>query len=274
MNPGKSALFSLIRAGAVGVCAVALTALVYLTFSSTGDAASLIASPSSPFHPGEKLTYRLSWSNILSAGTAVLEVRAEPSKDGRELLRFVSTARSIGMVDTFYPVRDTIQSVYDLGARESLAYTMDQSHGKRKKQREYLFDQVAHKVAFTENGFQVALDIPPHAQDALSSLYYVRMADDLVPGRTVTVQVFDGGKNWSVDVQVLAREKVKTPLGEFNTIKLKTYPKYEGVFMHKGEIFIWVTDDAHRIPVIMQSTITIGSIMANLTEMKLGGDGK
>ncbi len=52
------------------------------------------------------------------------------------------------------------------------------------------------------------------------------------------------GKNWSVEVQTLGREKVTTPAGEFATIKVRTFPKYEGVFMNKGEIFIWLTDTA------------------------------
>jgi hypothetical protein len=40
--------------------------------------------------------------------------------------------------------------------------------------------------------------------------------------------------------------------------------------MNKGEIFIWLTDDSRKIPVLMKSTIAIGSIMTTLTDMKLG----
>ena len=91
----------------------------------------------------------------------------------------------------------------------------------------------------------------------------------------ITVDIYAGGKNRAVEVYVLGRERIKTPVGEFNTIKLKTYPKYEGVFMNKGEIFIWITwitDDSRRIPMLMKSTITIGSLVAMLSEMKLGDD--
>jgi hypothetical protein len=227
-----------------------------------------------PFSPGEKLVYNLSWSNIISAGTAVMEVRKErPAADG-EVVRFVSTARSIGLVDKFYPVRDVVQSVFDLSTRESLSYTMDQSHGKRKKLRELIFDHGRRKVTVRESGAEAVFDIPKQTQDALSSLYYVRLSDELVIGKTVTVNVNDNGKNWSVEIYVLAKEKIKTPAGEFNTVKVKTYPKYEGVFMHKGEIFIWFTDDERKVPVLMKSTITIGSIMGTLTEMRLGGGGE
>lgn len=40
--------------------------------------------------------------------------------------------------------------------------------------------------------------------------------------------------------------------------------------MNKGEIFIWLTDDSRRVPVLMKSTISIGSIMTTLTKMKPG----
>ncbi len=224
------------------------------------------------FMPGEKLVYNISWSNILNAGTAVMEVRKEGPAANDGVVRFVSTARSSGLVDKFYSVRDVVQSVFDVTTRESLSYSLDQSHGKRKKQRQLVFDQVHHKATMREDGTQEVFDVPKQVQDALSSLYYFRLSEGLTPGKVVTVNVLDGGKNWSVEVSVLAKEKIKTPAGEFSTIKVKTYPKYEGVFMHKGEIFIWLTDDEHRVPVLMKSTITIGSIMATLTEMKLGSE--
>lgn len=222
-----------------------------------------------PILPGEVLTYMISWSKVFSAGTAVMEVRRE-EQDGREIYRLLSTARSVGMVDSVYPVRDTVQSVFDPRTGLSSSYLLDQSHGKRKKKRELVFDRQALKVAYKYDGVQEVCDIPPHAQDALSSLYVLRSHSELQPGKTIVIDVHDSGKNWSVEVQVLAKERISTPLGEFDTIKVRTYPKYEGVFMHKGEITIWMTDDSRRVPVLMKSTITIGSIVATLTDMKPG----
>ena len=201
-----------------------------------------------------------------------MEVKKEKSGDGREVYRFLSTARTIGMVDSFYPVRDIVQSLFDPRTRESLSYSLDQRHGKRKKQRQLVFDHEAGEVTFIENGKKETIAIPRQTQDALSSLYYLRTKKEFIVGTPIAFDIHDGGKNWSVEVHVLGREKLKTPLGEFDTIKVKTYPKYEGVFMHKGEIFIWLTDDSRKIPVLMKSTITIGSIVSTLTEMKLGDE--
>jgi len=227
-----------------------------------------------PFKPGETLTYKVSWSNIITAGTAVMEVKEEKLPNGRKVLRFIATSRSVGVVDKFYPVNDTIQSVFDTRIMQSLSFSLNESHGKRKRSRELVFDHAGRTVVSTlNNDPPQTLTIPDPVQDALSSLFYLRTMEDFAIGKINVIAVHDSGKNWSVEVQTLGREKVKTPAGEFNTIKVKTFPKYEGVFMNKGEIFIWLTADSRKIPVLMKSTISIGSIMTTLTDMKLGDEG-
>ena len=254
---------------AAGACALCMVGPV-----RSGIAGEKKASPARPFAPGEKLTYTISWSNVFSAGTAVMEVRQEKAADGRPVYRFISTARTSGMVDKAYTVRDTVQSVVDGETLESILYDMDQRHGSRKRKRRLTFDHEKGQVTSVANGVENVADVPAHTQDALSSLYYVRTAPEFVVGQPVVVGIFDSGKYWAVEVHVLARDRLKTPVGEFNTIKVKTYPKYEGVFMHKGEIFMWLTDDHRRVPVLMKSTITIGSIVATLTEMNLGDEAR
>jgi hypothetical protein len=252
-----------------------LLVILALTSGIVSAAESPAVSPEKlhrPFNPGEKLTYTISWSKIISAGTAVMEVKKEKTEDGREVFRLISTARTSGMVDSVYPVRDVVQSQFDPRTMESLSYSLNQSHGKRKKQREMVFDHEAGTVAFTENGTKEIIAITRHTLDALSSLYFLRTKRDLIVGTPIIFDIHDSGKNWSVEVHVLGRERLKTPVGEFDTIKVKTYPKYEGVFMNKGEIFIWLTDDSRKVPVLMKSTITIGSIVSTLTEMKLGDE--
>jgi len=67
-----------------------------------------------------------------------------------------------------------------------------------------------------------------------------------------------------VEVQVLRREKVKTKLGEFDTVVIKPLMKSEGIFNRKGDVYIWLTDDKKRIPVKLESKVAIGSITATL----------
>jgi hypothetical protein len=68
----------------------------------------------------------------------------------------------------------------------------------------------------------------------------------------------------NIEVQVLKKERIKTVLGEVNTILINPLLKNEGIFERKGAIFIWLTDDERRIPVKMKTKVAIGSITATL----------
>lgn len=257
---------------------VFLTAVVLLFAlpvpAESGLAVAPVPALHLPFGPGEKLTYYISWSNFMQAGTAVLEVREDRGVDGSERYRIISTANSAGIVAKFYKVSDIVESVVDGNHHvRTLAFRLDQTHGKRSKKRDMAFDRAKGTVQVSADGRQERFAVPDDVQDALSSLYYVRTRQDFVVGKPIVVNVHDDGKTWAVEVITLGREKLKTVLGEIDTIKIKTYPRYEGVFRNKGEIFIWLTDDARKIPVLMKSTITIGTIVSTLVEVRTGEKG-
>jgi hypothetical protein len=255
---------------------VLLCALLFLAQQAPADPDSgqklihNVVTVNHAFSAGERLTYIISWSNIIDAGTAVMEVREEKLTDGKKVYRLISTAHSSGLISKFYKVNDMIESVIDSEHLYSLSYTLDQKHGKRKKKREMTFNKAKGTVVVDEEGKQDTYSTPPDILDPLSSLYYVRTRQDFIVGKPIIVFVNDNGKNWAVEVQTMGREKIKTSFGKFDTIKVKTYPRYEGVFQHKGEIYIWLTDDEHKIPVLMKSEISIGSIMATLVTMQSG----
>jgi len=221
--------------------------------------------------PGETLTYDVSWSDIVSAGVAVMEIREKTLPEGEKVLAFIVTTRTVGIVRRFYKVNDRLESVFDPEIMQSLTFSLDQSHGKRKKKRELVFDHEKNMVISRLNSEPTeTFTIPDGTQDALSSLYYLRTRSDFVVGKPIIVQVHDSGKTWAVEIHTLGKEKVTTPAGKFDTIKVRTFPKYEGVFMSKGEIFIWLTDDSRKLPVLMKSTLSIGAIVSTLTKMEPG----
>jgi len=264
------------RSGRMGrpaaLCTLALGLLLLPgAFSAEEQTAASIQPQVEALRPGEILTYDVSWSNIVTAGIATMEIKEGTLPDGKQVLRFIVTTHSAGLVDKFYRVNDRLESVFDPGIMQSLKLSLNASHGKKKRRRELVFDHENKTVVSRLNDDPPqTIEIPDQVQDALSSLYYLRTRSDLIVGTTIVITVHDSGKNWSVEIQILGREKVTTPAGKFATIKVRTYPKYEGVFMNKGEIFVWITDDGRRIPVLMKSTISIGSIVSTLRSIVPG----
>ena len=73
--------------------------------------------------PGEILTYDISWSHIVTAGTATMEINEGTLPDGKQVLRFIVTTHSAGLVDVFFPVNDRLESVFDPEMLQSLRFS-------------------------------------------------------------------------------------------------------------------------------------------------------
>ena len=239
-------------------------------FSEDVRSAAAITPRILAFQPGETLKYNVSWSRFVTAGTAVMEVQEETMQDGKRVLHFIASGHSTGLVGRVYPVTDTALSVFDPSIMQSISYSLSEKYGKKERQRVVVFDHTQRTVVSKLNDDPPeTIDVPAQVQDVLSSLYYLRTRGDLESGRTIIIDVLDSDKNWSVEFQILGREKLKTPVGEFSTIKVRTYPKYNGVFLNKGEAFIWLTDDSKKVPVLIMTKLKVGSFVLTLAEMKL-----
>lgn len=212
----------------------------------------------------ERLVYDLTWAGV-KAGEATLEV----GRDGEEI-RIVSTVKSSDWVSVFYTVDNRVESRLSKAQRmppigQPLNFRLNLREGKRRRNREVLFDSPASKAIcidyLTKERREV--EIPPFIFDPLSSFYSVRTMN-LEVGKSVYVKVFDNKKTWDVEVKVLGKEKVEVPAGEFGTIVIKPLMKSEGIFARKGEIQIWLTDDEKRVPVKLRTKVRIGSVTAQL----------
>jgi hypothetical protein len=245
-----------------------------LAASLSGAAEQAIVPPPAgiqAFPPGETLTYNVSWSNVLSAGTVTMSVERSELPEGREVLRFVVRGRTKGMVDKVFPVNDVVQSVFDPLLMQSLSYSLRESYGRKKRLRVTEFDHAKRTAVYRLNEDPPeTLTISDPVQDGLSLIYVLRTKEDLAIGRHMEIDVVDSGKNWTMEVSVLDREKVATPAGKFDTIKVRTSPKDKEVIKKKREVFLWLTDDDRKIPVLMKSKLKVGSFVFELADMKPG----
>lgn len=215
----------------------------------------------------EKLVYSLSWLGI-PVGTATQEIVEEGATR-----RITSTARSNDWLSAFFPVEDVIvSSLAKSGAPFpglTRHYRMQIREGSHRRDREIVFEQEKGKARYHDliNGEKLDIPIAGTTYDIYGSFYYVRYLP-LEVGKPVSVNVLDGRELHAIEVRVLRRERLKTVLGEVDTIVIRPLVKAEGVFEGKGAVTIWLTDDGRRIPVRAQTKVKVGSVIATLT----GGD--
>jgi len=196
-----------------------------------------------------------------------MSVSSYRSGSGAKLYKVVSTARSRSVVDIFYRVRNRVETYIDPASGLTEKYVVNSREGGKRKERVLIFDQgrnlVTRLVREKGNTSSMVFQTPSMVHDSLSSFYAIR-DQDLKIGESLSFKVFEGKKNWELVVDVLAKEEITVRAGTFKTIKIHPLLKYEGIFRRKGELFVWVTDDDRKMPVLMKSKVKVGSIAAEL----------
>jgi Protein of unknown function (DUF3108) len=215
------------------------------------------------FQVGEQLTYEISWLNI-TAGTAVMAVSGAGTDGGRPLAKLITTAQSRPAITTFFPVDNRVESIVDPATLLPEHLTFKRREGKKKEDIEYTFHQKEGTVTVVKGGTTETLEMPPGTQDVISCLYYARSELSLQPGSFLTMNVYHDKKNRKVDVHVEEIEIVSGPWGEVETARVLVVRPFQGLFLNKGNIRVWFTNDDRRIPVRMKAKVIIGSIVADL----------
>ncbi|MCX5782107.1 MAG: DUF3108 domain-containing protein [Elusimicrobia bacterium] len=217
------------------------------------------------FPANEKLLFEVSWK-FLTIGYATLEVRGIENVGDRPAYHIVNETRSTPFFDKIYKVRNMYESWIDTESLCSLKYSENAYEKDEIKTKTVLYDQINLKYSVV--GKEESGDIFPWIHDAFSSLYYIR-TKELEVGKDYSIDVNSGDKSYPLIVKVLGREKKKVPAGEFECFILEPHVKEgTGIFKSSGRLWIWVTADQRKAPVMMRSQISIGSITARLKSME------
>ena len=223
-----------------------------------------------PFPSAEKLSYDIEW-RLIYAGSAVLSLAPKPgdSRKWDSQLR----VESGGLVSKLYTLQDTYNVAMDDGFCTT-ATQMDAIEGKRHRNTKVVYDHARGKASSVERDLikntiikSSEVEIPTCALDVVAGLYKLRM-DKLEPGQSKQVAMSDGKKTAYVRVEAQGREQVKIKAGTFETIRYEVSLFNGTLFTRKGDMFVWLTDDAHRLPVQIRARMSfpIGMITFELTK--------
>ena len=107
--------------------------------------------------------------------------------------------------------------------------------------------------------------LPSRVSDIISCFYYLR-TQPLETGKSLDLEMYSRGKVYRISAVVLGREKVETEAGTFDTVKVQPAMREteSAEDRNKGKLFLWFSDDARRLPVMVRTIIPIGSVTARL----------
>lgn len=212
---------------------------------------------------GERLTYEISWLNIL-AGTAVMEVLDGDGSSDHSLAKFITTAQSRPAITRFFPVKNRVESDFDLPTKLPQHMIFHRHEGKKIEDIEYLFHHREGTVTAIRGGVKEEVKIEPGTQDLISCLYYVRNVLPMKTGAAMSLNIHHDKKNRKVEVRVEKVETLEGVWGKAETAEVLVVMPFQGIFLNRGNIRVWFTTDERRIPVRMKAKVVIGSIVADL----------
>ncbi|MBE2888011.1 DUF3108 domain-containing protein [Geobacter anodireducens] len=209
----------------------------------------------------EKLTYRITMLGI-PVGEAMIEAVRERE---REEVTITTRVRSYPVISAVYPVDDVIET--RLVAGNYLITRIRQREGAFTGDSGFTL-MMREKKAFwadrLRNRYATHLLPREDVTDIVSGFYFLRNKR-LEVGQPVVLHLFDSNEYAPTTVEVLRREGVTLPGGRtVDTLVVHPLLKTAGIFRRTGDIMIWVTDDAYRVPVRMETAISLGRVRAEL----------
>jgi hypothetical protein len=244
-----------------------------------------------PFEPTEELVYEGELSRLLLRGINVAELRFTASRMSAPAnhqtpgkasanLRFTLDAVTKGILIKLFKLnfRQHIESTVEPTSFSVLQTTKLDEQGKRKRTSEAIFDQSARKVVWTERDPNdpareprvVTSEMSGAVQDIASAFYYLR-TQPLEVGKSFEILVSDSGRVYSIPVAVTEKKKMRTVLGQVQTLKVEPEIFGENRLVYgKGKLAIWFTDDARRIPVRARINNDLGTLDIKLKSMNPG----
>lgn len=213
------------------------------------------------FVRGEKLNFRVAFNSALTGsitgGKASLEVKDENKIiNHRSTYHVVGEGKTTGFIELFYKVHDRFESYFDQDAMIARQFIRRTRENKYKKDDLVIFrqdDRLA--VSLTK-----VVKVPSNIQDIISALYYARTLDisDLKSGGTILIPFFLDDSVYHSRVIFKGRETVQTKLGKFRCITFQPMVATGYAFDDPYPITVWITDDANRLPVLIESEQSIG----------------
>jgi len=111
-----------------------------------------------------------------------------------------------------------------------------------------------------------AVRVLPGTRDPLGMLEYLRGVDWNHTSE-VRSPVFDGHKLYDVRAVLVAKSvSASVPAGKFNTLKIEIHVLDDGTEMKDAHFLLYLTNDAARLPVLMEAVLPVATARVELTK--------
>lgn len=235
-----------------------------------------ICSPqNNTFIGGEELTYKIyyNWNFVwLSAGEVVFKVI-----DQGDSYKFTARGKTYSSYDWFFKADDNFESIVDKSTLLPHSFKRDIKENKYRYYEKVEFDASGNQIRSWTGKSEQTAKLTNHTmtgcwRDILAMIYAVRVQnfESIKTGSQIPIHVFLDNKNYSLNLQYYGKrdEKRIHTLGKQSTYHLSPETIAGTVFKEKDRMNIWASTDQNKLPLLIESPVSVGSVKAILIRHK------
>lgn len=227
------------------------------------------------YHPGEQLSYRVSYKAKMFPNTEVgaVEVTTVEESDGGQVrYKVEGVGRTLPTYRWFFNIEDLYRVWIDTCSLRPVRFESDIREGDYTFQSSYVYDwsdsTVSTRWRSRQRPFrEKSMRLTEESMDPVALFFSLRSADasDFRVDEPATLEMVLQDTIRRLHYRFLGRENKKIRnMGKFRTLKFDCQlGTSEGFSFTDGTVFtIWISDDENKIPLYIESPVRIGSINA------------
>lgn len=213
------------------------------------------------YQVGEYLKYEVRFGMLL-AGEASLWVGIFPN--GSDYIHhFVATAKTAGLADKMFIIRDKYESFCDMKTGLPLWAVRNIREETYLSYNEVKFNRDDNTVESLKSGIH---EVPENILDILSAFYYARrhLFVDLKKEQLIEIITYFDDEIYPLRIRFKGYETVKTDYGKIDCLKFVPVVEVGRLFDDEDNMKFWITNDDKHIPVKIRVDLLVGTIKCDL----------
>jgi Protein of unknown function (DUF3108) len=253
------------------------TLLCLLAFWVNNSPIAAQNAPEIPFQAGEELTYKIYYNlNFVWVPAGEVVFKVWEGKDNQ--FHFQAFGRTYNSYEWFFQVNDSYESWIDKNTLLPNYSERSVNEGGYHIYERIQFDQPGKKMTVwraPQKGkpeTKTEHSVKSKVFDVLSTMYYLRTIPfvERGTGSTENFSIFMDQAEYPLKM----RYKGATPskkvhgMGRYKTLRFQPDVIAGNVFTEDTKMSVWVSDDQNRIPVLIESPVSVGSVKVVLKSYK------
>jgi hypothetical protein len=226
------------------------------------------------FQHGEHLTYKI-YYNLNFIWVPAGEVTFQVFDEGNQL-HYKAKGETYDSYEWFFTAKDEYDSWVDKNTLLPNYSERSVNEGDYHIFEKISFNQSAKKMTVWrapkrgEKEEKTEHTVEAECHDVLSSLYNLRNFDfgSQPAGYAMPLRIFMDKEEYPLQMKYMGRESNKKvyKMGRYKTLKFQPEVIAGNVFNEDAKMTVWVSDDANRIPLLIESPVSVGSVKMVLKE--------